>query len=65
MSAATCEKGYVKGDKLSILDILVWCDLYPLATDKIFRKRGEFIKMNFHVRLFYRINGGGGENTTG
>jgi methionyl-tRNA synthetase len=39
--AESCVKGYIKGDKLGILDILVWCDLYPLATDKIFRKEVE------------------------
>lgn len=35
---SSVEKGFICGNKLCVVDILVWCDLYPLATDKTIRK---------------------------
>jgi len=40
-SLDSIQKGFMNGKSFSILDILVWCDIYPLATDKNIRKELE------------------------
>jgi len=46
--------GYVLGHKLSVVDILVWCDVYPAATDKLIRKELE-AKLPVIVQWFDKL----------
>jgi len=41
LSNIVVEKGYLCGNKLSVVDVIVWCDIYPILTDKSLRKEIE------------------------
>merc|ERR1719427_1290249 len=53
MEDSLAKQGYLAGSSLSVVDVLVWCDLYPVMTDT--RMRKELAKLSKTCSWFDRL----------